>query len=95
MVFAALATTVGPVGLAKPQAIRPIFLASTAITFPIGWTVSQILVAFLFYGIVTPVGILFKLIGRDVLKRGPQRTLATYWTAKATAEDVRRYLRQF
>lgn len=91
----ALAVTVGPVGLLKPETIRPIFLASMAITFPIGFTISQVLVATLFYGIVTPVGILFRLMGRDVLKRRPHRALATYWTVKPTPEDVRRYLRQF
>ena len=95
LLLAALAATVGPLGLLKPEAIRPIFLAAMALTYPIGWTVSQVLVAVLFYGIVTPVALLFRLIGRDVLKRKPQRALATYWTAKRSAEDVRRYLRQY
>jgi hypothetical protein len=95
LVLGALAAAVGPVGLVKPEAIRPIFLAAMAVTIPIGWTVSQILVALLFYGIVTPVAVVFRLMGRDVLKRKPQRSLATYWTAKPSAGDVRRYLRQF
>src|SRR5436309_1699313 len=71
-VLALLAVTVGPLGLLKPQAIRPVFIFAMIVAFPIGWLVSRLLLACLYYGIFTPVGLLFKLIGRDVLARRPR-----------------------
>ena len=38
------------VGLARPQALRPVFLALTLVTFPIGWVVSHLTLAMIFYG---------------------------------------------
>ena len=63
-------------------------------TFPIGWTVSRVILAILFYGVFTPVGVLFRLLGRDALGLQPKPAADTYWTPRRTAE-VRDYFRQF
>jgi hypothetical protein len=56
--------------------------------------VSQATLLVLFFGVITPVAMLFALVGRDRLaRRRPQQD--TYWKPKATPQDVRRYLRQY
>jgi hypothetical protein len=93
--FAALALTVGPLGLIRPQLVRPIYVAWMILAFPIGWTISQVIVALVFYGLFTPIALVFRLIGRDPLHRARRPGLETYWTPKPTATDPRRYFRQF
>ena len=39
------------------------------LAFPIGWTVSQVMLAMMFFGLFTPIGLVFRLIGRDPLHR--------------------------
>src|SRR5262245_52931839 len=68
-VFAAMAVTIGPVGLARPRWIRPIYVGWMILAFPIGWTVSQVMLALMFFGLFTPIGLLFRLLGRDPLHR--------------------------
>ena len=46
----ALAIGLGLAGLAKPALIRPIFVAWMIAAFPIGWIVSRVLLACIFYG---------------------------------------------
>jgi hypothetical protein len=94
-VLAALAVAFGPVGLVWPELIRPLFVVLMAIVTPIGWIVSMLLMSLLFYGVFTPVALLFKLIGRDVLQRRTRPQEATYWAQKPIVEDRRRYFRQF
>jgi hypothetical protein len=65
------------------------------LAFPIGWTISQVVLALLFYGLFAPIGLVFRLIGRDPLHRARQPGKESYWTAKATPSDLRRYLKQF
>jgi fucose 4-O-acetylase-like acetyltransferase len=91
----AIAVVIGTIGLLRPQSIRPVFLACTVVTFPIGWVVSQLMLLTLFAIVITPVALLFKISGRDRLwrKHTPERT--SYWKAKAPVRDVRRYLRQY
>ena len=66
-----------------------------ALAFPIGWTVSLIMLAILYYGLFTPIGLVFRLIGRDALQRSRRPGLETYWTPKPTTTDPRRYFKQF
>jgi hypothetical protein len=95
LVLAALAVTAGPIGLAWPRAIRPIFIGWMVVVYPIGWVVSRLILGTLFYGMFTPVAWFFRLTGRDALGLKRQPEAATYWQAKAGARDKSQYLRQF
>jgi hypothetical protein len=95
IVLAVLALTVGPLGLIKPQAIRSVFVCCMIVTFPLGWLISRVILACLFYGIFAPVGLVFKLIGRDALARRPRPDQSTYWESKPMATELASYLRQF
>lgn len=95
VVLAVLAVTVGPLGLVWPQAIRPLFVAATVVTFPIGWVISRVVLACLFYGLFTPIALFFRLTGRDALCRRYQPNRATYWAEKPMTSDPRSYINQF
>ncbi len=41
-VLAVLALTIGPLGLARPEWMRWIYVGWMVLAFPIGWTVSQV-----------------------------------------------------
>jgi hypothetical protein len=92
-IFGALALGLGPLGLLKPEAIRPVFLAWTAVASKIGYVVSLLILGVLLYGFFTPLAVFFRLTGRDVLlrKRGNRES---YWVP-VRGKDVRRYLRQY
>jgi len=104
IVFAAVATfrhstplaivaAVGLIGLAAPIVMRPIYVASSVVTFPIGWIVSRVLLAIIFFGIFTPVALLFRIARRDRLRLG-KRDEASYWLPRESAAPER-YFRQF
>jgi saxitoxin biosynthesis operon SxtJ-like protein len=88
-----LAVVVGGVGLVRPGAMRWIYTGWMAAAFPIGWTVSRVMLASLFYAVVTPLALVFRLKGRDVLHlRRTQK--GSYWIAKTGTSDVNEYFRQ-
>ena len=61
--------------------------------FPIGWTVSRLMLAAMFYVIFTPVGLVFRLIGRDALRlRRPGE--AVVLDGEAGADEPEQYFRQ-
>jgi hypothetical protein len=90
-----MALTIGPAGLLRPRLVRPIYVAWMVLAFPIGWTVSLVILAVIFYGIFTPVALIFRLIGRDVLSRAARPDRDTYWTPKPAPASVRSYFDQF
>jgi hypothetical protein len=95
LTLAALAITIGPLGLMWPRAIKPIFIAWMALAYPIGWVVSRVVLGIVFHGLFTPVALIFRAIGRDALRLKPRPEAATFWLPKARAVDKAQYLRQF
>ena len=58
------------------------------------WSVLLAAALVVFYGVFTPVALLFKVIGRDALARRPQPGKETYWLPKASARDIHSYFHQ-
>ena len=94
-VLAAVAASVGLIGWIKPRAVRPLFVGWMVLAFPIGWTVSILLLALVYYGMFTPFAIAFRLLGRDALGLRPGPDRESYWEPHEAPLDVRRYFRQF
>lgn len=95
LILGALAVVVGGLGLAFPAKIRWIYVGCIIVAFPVGWVVSQVMLALMYYGVITPVALFFRLRGRDLLHRKPPQGSASFWTAKTLPADVRRYFRQY
>jgi hypothetical protein len=88
-----LGAVLGLIGLVRPRAIRPVYTGLTRLTFPIGWVVSHALLLVMYFGIITPVGLLVRLF-RDPLDRSFDARASTYWAPRDTAAP-HRYFRQF
>ena len=93
--LAALALTVGVMGLTRPEWVRFIYVGWMVLAFPIGWTVSQVMLALMFFGLFTPFGLVFRLIGRDPLQRTRPSRRESYWEPKPAPADLKRYFKQF
>ena len=48
----------------------------------LGWINTRILLSLVFYGIVTPMGIIIRHFGRDPMRRGFEPTVETYRVPK-------------
>lgn len=85
----------GFLGLIKPPAIRWLFVTLTTLAFPIGWVISQLMLAVMFYLVLTPIALIFRLVGRDVLQRKADPARASFWLPKRMPTDLRSYFRQY
>ena len=104
--FGARATTVsyglwsvgllsGLFSVVAPRLNQPLFVTLSVVAFPIGWVVSHAVLAFLFFGLLTPVAFVFRLIGRDPLERRFEKDRASYWNDLPRAGSMKDYFRQF
>lgn len=81
--------------LVAPRALRPLHVLLTAISLPIGLVISHVLMALLYYGLFTPLALIFRIIGRDALDRRFEPDAVTYWTKRKPVTDRKQYFRQF
>jgi len=72
-----------------------VYVAWTYAALPIGWTISHVILASVFYLLVTPIGLLMRLSGRDPMHRKIDPSAKTYWMERKNVTDPARYFRQF
>jgi hypothetical protein len=77
------------------SANRPLYVALTLISFPIGFALSYVLMAVLFFGLFGLVALVMRLLGRDPLHRRYDPKAATYWSSPRRSRGRRQLLRQF
>lgn len=75
--------------------IKPVYVVMMLVSFPIGVVLSTVLLALIYYLLFTPVGLLFKLLGRDPLHRKIDRAAASYWHVRETQRTPASYLRLY
>lgn len=83
------------VGIVTPPLMRPLFLAWMIAAFPIGWVMSHVALAVVYFGVVTPIAFALRLAGRDTLQRRPRSDAVTYWIPRSPRSEAGRYFRQF
>jgi len=98
MIWAMIALAAGAAillcSLVSPRAARVVYLVLTVATMPIGLVVSFVMLAAFYFLLLTPVGLLFRLIGRDSLHRTFARKADSYWVARGPPPSVDRYFHQ-
>jgi hypothetical protein len=62
---------------------------------PLAWSVSTLLLVLVYYGVLTPFGLVLRMLGRDSMHRKLDRDRTTYWLKRPEVVDPERYFRQF
>ena len=76
-------------GLARPTLMRPFWILSLMVAMPIGFVVTTVAMAAVYYFVIAPIGLVFRLAGRDALGMK-----ARGWTKVDGRGDPRSYYRQ-
>jgi hypothetical protein len=83
-------------GLFLHFVLRPIYIGWMKFAFLLGWVNTRLILGVFFYVILTPIGLIMRLFGRDPLHRKFDRKATTYWEKREQAEFKReRYERLF
>jgi len=82
-------------GWLRPSLVRPVFLAISLATWPIGRVMSELVLLAVYYGVIAPMGLAMRLVGRDPLERRFDRRAASYWHERQDSADVERNFRQY
>jgi hypothetical protein len=88
------------VGLATVYfAVRPLripmYLGWMRLFFPLGWTISHAVLLVLYFFVVTPIGLVMRVMRYDPMARRLDPGAPSYWVEHRTGGDPARYLRQF
>jgi len=89
------ALLVSVLGLRFPGFMRVVYVGLVRLAFPIGLVVSALLLAFIYYLVITPIGVVLRWFGRDPLLRLRDEAATSYWIRYDPPEEAERYFEQF
>ena len=66
-----------------PAVLKPIQKVWMALALVMGWVMTRVLLAVVFYLVLTPIGIMMSLSGKDPLSLKPKQVRGSVWTDHA------------
>ena len=83
-------------GLCLPSVLWPLQKVWMSFAVVMGFVMTKLIMVIVFYGMVTPIGLSGRLLGKKYLDTKLDRGAASYWIERAAAyADKSRYERQF
>jgi hypothetical protein len=83
-------------GLFLQPVLRPLYILWMRFAAILAWFNTRLILGVFFYGILTPVGAILRIQGKDPLKRSLDRTASTYWIKRRPETfNPKRYERLF
>ena len=90
------AVVVPVIGWMYPAFMRAVFLGMSYAAWPIGFVVSHVILAVVYYLVFTPIGLAMRIFRYDPMKRRFDDGVSSYWVKRdPVASEAKRYFRQF
>ena len=81
-------------GLVLPKSLGPIFRLWMIVGHAMGWVNTRIILGIIFFGLVTPMGMIMRLAGKDPMRRSFEKASNTYRVLRRPRQGSH-MLRQF
>lgn len=94
-ILAGIGLVMAVLGYLLPAVVKPLFIGLTLVTLPIGLVLGEIATLLIFFGMFLPLGLLFRLVGRDALQVKINKSAKTYWHVKKQPKDTASYFHQY
>lgn len=69
-------------GLAAPILLKPVYKAWMAFAVVMGFMMTRVILTILFFGLFTPISLIAKLLGKDLLEERWEPNATTYWVKR-------------
>ena len=79
-----------------PIILKPIYIVWMVFAVILGWFMTRVILSLLFYVIITPIGLVLRIFGKDFLELKKQAVQGSYWNQRdSNLEKNQNYEKQF
>jgi len=94
-VIGIIALTFVGLGLILPVVLKPLYFVWMTFAAILGWVMTRVILSLVFYLIITPIGLLTRIIGEDFLAL-KKKNLDSYWNHRDSSIELNQdYEKQF
>ena len=80
--FIYIASSFIGIGFIIPILLKPIYIIWMTFAIILGWFMTRVILSLLFFVIITPIGIILRLFGKDFLDIKKQAIEKSYWNIR-------------
>ncbi len=78
-----------------PMALLPLYRLWVKFAMALAWFNTRLLLAIVFYFLITPIGLTMRLFGKDIIDIKIDKKASTYWKKREPHGDPSSYEKQF
>ena len=94
--FIYLAGSFSGLGFILPILLKPFYMVWMIFATILGWFMTKMILSLFFYIIITPIGLLLKILGKDLLHLKEQENKKSYWNIRNSEDEKNQnYEKQF
>lgn len=94
--FILLAGSFSTLGIILPIILKPFYMVWMIFAVILGWFMTKVILSLLFFLVVTPIGLVLKIMGKDLLELKKQEIQESYWNMRESKkEQNQNYEKQF
>ncbi len=82
-------------GLVQPRLLLPLYMILMVVAFPIGFVISNVILLVLYFGLFTPMALVFRMVGRDTMHRKFDPEAGSYWVERTDSKPVAQRFKQY
>jgi hypothetical protein len=82
-------------GLVAPRTLRRVYRGWMGLAVVLGFVMTRVLLTAVFVLVVLPIGLALRVVGKELLDRGPDGETASYWKPKAYADPSSKRLEKY
>ncbi len=94
LIFILIGIVGGAIGLTGTKLALPLYWVWIGIAFVLGNIMSRVVITLIYYGVITPMSFVARLLGRDKLQL-KKRAVQSYWQDISLPREPEKYERQF
>lgn len=82
-------------GMFFPMALKPLQKIWMGAAVIIGFFMSRVILGVLFYTVITPMGLIIRTLGKDILDERIEKNRASYWIPRSGEKSKESYENQY
>ena len=83
-------------GITIPVVLKPIYWMWMVFATILGWFMTRLILSILYYIVITPIGLILKLFGKEILDLKISNHETSYWNLRdSSKEKIQDYEKQF
>jgi len=79
-------------GVLAPRMLKNVYAVFLKVAHAIGWFNTRVILILIYYVVLTPIAIVVRICGKDLLNRKIEKSVSSYWSTRQSTKPTKEQL---